>query len=178
MTGSEIPYFIASRMVDAASSPFWCQLALCRHWLGLHYSHRSFPLSAATTLNSSPPLSLLRRGNFPSGSYTMGMTPCPFACRLDKNGRADFDWLGDFALCPLWSAEVAIADSGRARPYGPLAPTKPSLPGPNPSVVTSHTFMHSSRPPNDRDGEWRWVARRAKRGGFLSVRFRQESGES
>ena len=107
MTGSEIPYFIASRMVDAASNPFWCQLALCRHWLGLHYSHRSFPLSAATTLNSSPPLSLLRRGNFPSGSYAMGVIPCPFACRLDKNGRADFDWLGDICDSRVRSATAS-----------------------------------------------------------------------
>ena len=115
MTGSEIPYFIASRMVDAASSPFWCQLALCRHWLGLHYSQRSFPLSAATTLNSSPPLSLLRRGNFPSGSYTMGMTPCPFACRLDKNGRADFDWLGDFRDSRVRSATGSNSTVARER---------------------------------------------------------------
>jgi hypothetical protein len=106
MTGSEIPCFIASRMVNAASSPFWRQLALYRHWLGLHFSHRSFPLSAATTLNSSPPLSLLRRGNFPPGSYAMGMTPCPFACRLDKNGPADFYWLGDILLSPLQSRQL------------------------------------------------------------------------
>jgi hypothetical protein len=148
MTGLGIPCSTASGMADAASSPFWCQLALCRHWLGLQYSHRSFPLSAATTLNSSPPLSLLRRGNFPSGSYAMGVIPCPFACRLDKNGPADLTGSGTYATVGF-SAAIEESRHWRLRAVTAVAADIADIPG-SIGLYRNLPFVHRPK----YDGNW------------------------
>lgn len=78
------------------------------------------------------------------------------------------------ALGHVPTPRVLRWENGRFRhnsPFTPLrlngaiwsaAANKAVAPGPNSSVVTSHIFMHSSRSPNDRDGEWRWGAGQTK----------------